>query len=299
MLDPKDIDFVIYHGPGCTDGCTDGFMSAVSVMLYVNNSKEVTYLPAQYDSIPPDVSGKNVLICDFSYKYNVITDMIKKANKLLIIDHHVTSAENLKDINPLNKIFDINHSGAYLTWKYLFGQEKIPKLVQYVEDYDLWKFELPHSKKVNIYIGSQQHTYHSFYQMLNYFNKIESGETSIDSIVEYGTNVMEMEQKLIDSILELVTFDRIEHESQILTYGIVKSDVLKSEIGNAMMVRFKDIDFAAVYSHDLAKNKTRISLRSSNEKANVEKIAIRFGGGGHRNASGIIIDGFIDNLPSL
>ena len=72
--------------------------------------------------------------------------MIEDANSLLIIDHHITAQNDLIEIPNENKIFDMNHSGAYLTWKYMFSDDNIPMLIRYIEDRDLWKHEVPDSK---------------------------------------------------------------------------------------------------------------------------------------------------------
>ena len=91
ILKPEEVNFVIYHYP-----CSDGLISAFSAWKYFNNNNNnITYYPAAYHKNPPNVKGKNVLICDFSYDYYVLLDMIKNANKLLIIDHHKTAEEKL------------------------------------------------------------------------------------------------------------------------------------------------------------------------------------------------------------
>jgi hypothetical protein len=80
---------VIYHG-----GCVDGFTSAFSAWYYLNKKyplRDVIYYAAKHGEIPPDVSGKNVIICDYSYKYDVLMSMLSKAKNLLILDHHKTA----------------------------------------------------------------------------------------------------------------------------------------------------------------------------------------------------------------
>jgi hypothetical protein len=60
------------------------------------------------------------------------------------------------------------------------------------------------------------------------------------------------------------------------------------------------IDFSAIYSINDSQNTTSFSLRSSNEHYDVSEIAKIYGGGGHRNASGLfsqkltnVLDGIV------
>ena len=55
---------------------------------------------------------------------------------------------------------------------------------------------------------------------------------------------------------------------------------------------------AVVYMREVAKDKYRASLRSKGD-INVAKVAEKFGGGGHRNASGLAIDGDWDQAEKL
>jgi len=51
---------------------------------------------------------------------------------------------------------------------------------------------------------------------------------------------------------------------------------------------------AVIYMREIGANSYRVSLRSKGD-LNVAKIAERFGGGGHRNAAGLQIDGNWDD----
>ena len=53
--------------------------------------------------------------------------------------------EDLHDIP--NTLFDMNHSGARLSWDFFHPGKLPPKFINYIEDRDLWKWELPSSKE--------------------------------------------------------------------------------------------------------------------------------------------------------
>ena len=98
-LKKEKTDFVIFHG-----GCCDGFSSAYSVWKYFQKNsldeqlEKITFYPARHGASPPDVSGKNVVICDFSYDKSTLLNMIEKANSLVVLDHHKSAEKELAEI---------------------------------------------------------------------------------------------------------------------------------------------------------------------------------------------------------
>jgi len=59
-----------------------------------------------YQNPPPDVTGKDVILVDFSYKRPILDKMKQEANSILILDHHKTAMEDLQGFE-----------GAVLIWK--------------------------------------------------------------------------------------------------------------------------------------------------------------------------------------
>ena len=74
----------IYHG-----NCADGFGAAWVVRRYFKG--ECDFYAGQYGAEPPDVTGRDVIMVDFSYKRPVIDAMAVKAQTILILDHHKTA----------------------------------------------------------------------------------------------------------------------------------------------------------------------------------------------------------------
>ena len=78
LLQPKEVDMLLYHGD-----CVDGFTSAFICYFFMktqNKKKKVKFIPCQYQKAPPNVSGRNVLICDFSLKFEVT-----RSNKKILL----------------------------------------------------------------------------------------------------------------------------------------------------------------------------------------------------------------------
>ncbi len=137
MSMPKQKIIVIYHGK-----CPDGFGGAWAA--WKKFGSKAAYLPARDRSAPPvPLKNKIVYIIDYTYDAPIVKKLIKDNIRVTAIDHHVSQAEATKLTD--HYLYDANHSGATLAWKYFHPLEKIPMLLRYVEDRDLWKWMVPHS----------------------------------------------------------------------------------------------------------------------------------------------------------
>lgn len=287
-LDPFDVNFVIYHHP-----CPDGLMSALLIDEFnrINNPNNViTYFGTSHGKSPPDVHGKNVIIADFSYSEEIIKQMINQANNLLIIDHHKSAEICLQNIDDKYKIFDMNHSGAGLVWRYLYGDLEPLLFVQYVEAYDIWKFDrLENVKACNSWYSKMKFDFDTFRPYLDnnlFLEKLNN------SIIAY-----EFDCKKIEDITNRGCPVFCEFNKEYYFVAYVNSCDYKSDVGNALLSKFPHVDFSVVYSSNNYRNNTTFSLRSSDDRTDVSQIATLIGGGGHRNASGAEISYITNVLP--
>lgn len=288
-LKKDDTDYVIYHG-----GCSDGFGSAYSVWKYMEltqneHKDDVVYYPAKHGASPPDVTGKNVVICDFSYDYGTLCQMIDKANSLVVLDHHKSAEKELENISEKNKVFRMDHSGAVITWKF-FHETPVPKFILYIEDRDIWKKEMEYTDEFCMV----------FYPLSMKFEVYDEyiDEANVNLLIEKGKILIEHNNNLIQNICKYATIKFIEAKGKFYMAAIVQSNVLKSDIGNYLIkTTLPNCDFSIVHSYDDINNMTRFSLRSDDTKEDVSIIAKVFGGGGHRNASGATSNGMQSCLP--
>ncbi|HZS43404.1 MAG TPA: hypothetical protein VFA52_04435 [Candidatus Paceibacterota bacterium] len=105
------MDIIIYH-----NNCPDGFSAAyVAKMKY----PEAELLPLDYGTEPPynRVSGRDVLVVDFSWRKREQNRKLAELSKsFLILDHHKTAQAELE--NEPYAVFDMNKSGVGITWDY-------------------------------------------------------------------------------------------------------------------------------------------------------------------------------------
>ena len=88
MPENKSKTLCIYHG-----NCADGFGAAWVVRKALGANVE--FVPGVYGQEPPDVAGKDVVLVDFSYKYDVLAELAWRAKSIIVLDHHKSAAEDL------------------------------------------------------------------------------------------------------------------------------------------------------------------------------------------------------------
>lgn len=305
---------ILYHA-----NCCDGFCAAWIACKALG--PDCDFVPVQYGQEPPDVTGRDVYILDFSYKLGVTLRMAESAARLVVLDHHKTAEaelSGLKTMNPL-VVFDMNKSGGRLVWEYFFKGIKTPSpwLVDYTEDRDLWRWKLPYSREINAAIRS----YPLSFELWDSWdeNRSVSGDrvpVLLSRFITEGEAIIRCEQQIID--------DHLRHAREIEMDGhrilAVNATVLFSEIaGELAQAKCHRCEgdgkahgadrpfewhgdgtypgpcpvcngsgkrpFGACY-FNRQDGKRQWSLRSRDGGVDVSEIAKRRGGGGHRNAAG-------------
>ena len=283
-----NLTMVIYHGPHCPDGIT-----AAAIVWNIFKNK-VKYIPYSHGMEPPNVKDEYVLILDFAFSEDKLNKMLYDAKELLIIDHHKTNLNNLINLSDNHKIFDMNECGASLTWYFFHPNDELPKFVKYIKDRDIWLKELPFTDEFSS----------GLYQMilniieLTENEKLEnyceiSKDENINNIISKGTIILDYQKKYRNMILNKskCEFVKLIDNKYYIIACSEFTPTLKSDIGNDLVNYYKLCDFAIVPTYDINYDSTHFSLRSSDDKTDVSKIAELYGGGGHRNASGIVLNG--------
>ena len=273
-VEPSSVDFVIYH-----KDCTDGFGAAYSAWKSLGNKAE--YYAATHGEPPPDVKGRNVVILDFSFNNATTKQMIEDAANLMVIDHHKSAMVELHDIS--NTYFDMTHSGARLAWDFFHPGKEPPKFINYIEDRDLWKWELPYSKEFAAAFDMVPFEFEEF-------EKFED-DSVFDDAVKRGSYILAYSKTVIKKICDKAESRKFEGLSAM----VVNASRWMSEIGSRLS---PDCDFAIIWYYDHLSRNIKVSLRSFHETVDVSEIAKKFGGGGHKKAAGFTLDGEfnIENL---
>lgn len=263
-MNPAEVDFVIYHGQ-----CPDGAASAWATQGVVSPS--CVYVAAMHNEPPPDVTGRRVAILDFSYDRDVLEEMAAKAIELIVLDHHVEAEKKLAGLPYVT--FDMQRSGAMMSWEFFHPSEAPPWIIQYVQDRDLWKWMLPGSRDV----GSWMQRFAPF-----------TPET-IEAISKIPLETAIREGGLIRQTIEayIAATRQFSTTVQFAGYTTAICNATRwgvSELANAMLD--DDHPMSLVWFHDHEADVVRVSLRSKTADVHVGAIATRHGGGGHATAAG-------------
>ena len=277
MIEPSNVNCIIYHAD-----CTDGFGAAYSAWKLLGNRAE--YHACKHGSPPPDVKGKSVAILDFSFDNATIKKMIKIAENLIVIDHHKSSMVELHDIT--STVFDMTKSGAILSWEFFHPGKEPPKFVQYIQDRDLWKWELPYSREFSAAFDMIPFEFEEF-------EKYED-DSVFDDTVKRGSYILAYSKTVIKKVCEKASTRKFGG----LDVLVVNASHWISEIGSRLS---PDCDFAMIWYYDHNDYKIKVSLRSFHETVDVSEIAKKFGGGGHKKAAGFTLlpDAHVDDLFDL
>jgi hypothetical protein len=251
---------VLYHG-----NCPDGFGGAWAAWQRLGAA--ATYLPVNHGDPPPDIPPDvHLVMVDFAYSRPEVLAMKSRLASLVILDHHRSAQEALGDLNFA--MFDMDRSGAMLAWNYWHPDKEPPALIRYVQDRDLWRFELPNSREVTAALAS--------YPMdFEVWSGLDAG-----ALAGEGAAILRFRNQTVRT---MVGFARM---GEVGGYHvpIVNATAHWSDIGEAMLERFPEAPFVASWFED-SEGARRWSLRSRPD-FDVSEVAKRLGGGGHRQAAG-------------
>ncbi len=271
----KKIDVLITH-----KNCHDGSGSALVVKKYCEETNQrppkIVFMQYGMKVDVTELVGQHVMIADFSFDADLCNYINHEAESLVILDHHETAKEALKDLDFA--IFDMSKSGAMLTWNYLYPNEAAPDIIKYIEDRDLWLWKLSESKEFSagFALWSQDN-------LMKLVDTVEAfSKEFVNSTIDEGRSILQYQNALVDK-----AHAKIDKVPTIVLDGLLGScsnaTHLISELGNMYSDRYA---FSLQY---FTTDKDMVFSLRSQDDFNVAKIAKSFGGGGHKNAAGFSI----------
>lgn len=263
---------VIYHAH-CLDGFTAAWAAWRSPLW-----RDAEFVPAKYGEPPPRVDGAFVLVVDFSYPRDVMLDMKARASGLSVLDHHKTAQAALDGLDFAS--FDMNRSGAGMTWDALHPGQPRPWLVDFVEDRDIWKWKLSKSKEVNAWVGACKRESFEDWDRLS--------DTPLAKVIEKGEAVLAYIDRYVS---EMAGEARVVEVAGQRVPMVNAPYICISELVGKLA---ESAPFAVGW-FQRSDGLYAYSLRSRGpEGVDVSEIAKQFGGGGHRNSAGFTLS---ERLP--
>lgn len=282
---------VIYHSR-----CPDGIMAA----WCFHELSDVEFFPASYGWEPPDVTGKDVYIVDFSYPREVLETMKTQAKSLIVLDHHKTSEVALKGLDYC--VFDMSRSGAQITWDYLNPEKSRPPVIDYVGDRDLWTWALPESKNVNTYLSAivfdPRQPLEKVFERLNYLvANWDLGLISDNGVILSNLTESYVAQLAVNTFSGDVDYT-VNNEVRTQNLIVCVCSILQSDVGNYLATKHQKPVLLMWLKNTSSEGEVwGCSLRNYDQSPiDLSEIATSYGGGGHRNACGFGFTGSIYNL---
>ena len=223
-----------------------------------------------------------------------------------MFDHHKTALPELQawlpteSVNPGKGSYFVDESlsGCGLVWNMFHLDPEwdveihefqpslpMPEILLYVQDRDLWRFELEHSKEINAYIA----TLPEDFEVWDDFYLPEAYTARRAVLTFQGAQVARRlrDVRMVDG------YHLFRLEDQCLI-PFVNASENQSELGEAMCKAFPTSPFSVSYC-DRPDGKRSYSLRSS-RGFDVSAVCKAFGGGGHHKEGKGGAGGF--TLPS-
>lgn len=239
--------------------------------------------PLNFDAVE---EGETVYFVDLSFSVNTVDKLkelveTKKCN-LIWCDHHQSSMEVMKNNPEYKAIKGIRRngiSGAALTYMYLYEceYEEIPTFIRLVSDFDCWLFKMEHTLEFKYAIEAKDHD-----ALDIIWNKLMRDNASImktylNKLFDKGKIISKYVKKEYEEYRK-----KYAYESRIDNYKclVVNRSCNSLIFGNLI----KEYPIVAIWAFDGEQYK--YSIYSDKPEVDCSKIAEKFGGGGHKGASG-------------
>lgn len=278
---------IVYHA-----NCVDGFGAAWAASKFFDNA---IYHPLVHGaSLPEKVLECDILyFLDISLKRDEIIKLRESGKQVFVIDHHDSAQREIDGLDGC--VFDMNHSGAALTWIVLNKQSEkplslkyMPLILFYIEDGDLYRFKMPESKHILNVLHAVEKTFENY----DHFNNQISVRDGFAKIANKGKNIFEFNQNYLDFVkkfVQKINFAGFDEVPVINTHSFQVSDLLHD-------LAMESKHGFAVSWFQLDNGNFKYSLRSKSEDAmNVALLAEKLykennliSGAGHPCAAGII-----------
>lgn len=170
-------------------------------------------------------------------------------------------------------LFDMDRSGAGIAWDFFHPGQTRPLFLDHVEDRDLWRFELQHTREICAAVHSHPYTFEAWDAL--------AAETAF-SLYQQG---LVLERARAKDIAEQIA--QCRRELVIGNYRVPVASIPRCLVSDAAGQMAKGSAFAACYQDTSAGRK--FDLRSTPDGVDVSEVAALYGGGGHARAAGFTV----------
>jgi oligoribonuclease NrnB/cAMP/cGMP phosphodiesterase (DHH superfamily) len=240
------------------------------------------------DSVDPeDHRDAWVVFLDIAPDNDELLALSRCVSQLTVLDHHVTARDRyraepdvMEEVEGLGHeiVYEMGHSGSILAWDYFAGlrgeRTPAPDLLRYVEDQDLWSWQLADSQAVNAAIAAYPRRFDVWDEL---------AERPIADLAQEGRSIVRANR--VEALRIVQSAHPLQVEGRLVE--AVNATSGRSAIGHELSERKAyGVPWSCVYR--ITGDRVHATLYSIGD-VDVGSIAARLGGGGHRNAAGFSV----------
>jgi oligoribonuclease NrnB/cAMP/cGMP phosphodiesterase (DHH superfamily) len=278
--------------------------------FYERTEQTLENIKSAFDKSTLGVHYNDIIaITDFSFKepeFIGLLDFCRShdCHEIFWFDHHGETIEELQKnerLKDLNGLRNPDRAAVRLVWEYIrdsdpVSYDRLEELVDYVGNFDTWNFDqfssndptlLMQNSLVSLMTGYFNDKVYKAEDLLKVFDK-KNNQKDFNTLLSMGGNI----QSYIEYLQGFVRHSyiqkyrwRMNRESPWMTIAVGNLTFANSLWFNHVI---KDVDFCVAWR--FKDPLTMVSLYSFNREdhseTDVAKIAVAFGGSGHRNAAG-------------
>jgi hypothetical protein len=223
-------------------------------------------------------------VVDFSLPPDAMRRLRENIPRVVWIDHHATAKDYpYQDLPGLRGFTNKGPSGAELAWKYLRPNERTPRVVAYIGDYDSWRLAMPGSTPLRVALEADTFTRDP---RSAWWRRALANDQNADNLVaqrvEEGVTMMRFRDGLADSINTRWGFDTAFEGLRCRAVNLYA--IGSAAIGNDAALRCYDAGLAFVYDG----RQWTVSLYSVQPEVDCGAVCRKYGGGGHKGAAGFV-----------
>jgi hypothetical protein len=277
---PADNPLVLYHGR-----CADGFGAALAAWIRFEGRGE--YVGMSFGKEPPDATGRPVYILDFSFPPSVMAQLDEQAERLVMLDHHITAAQQLTGFQCRCGVvhFDMAKSGAQLAWDFFLPDRPTPALVKFIQDRDLWTWAFGTETRAFCASLDMEPMEFPRWRDIAGFD-----EAQLQAFMAPGRAMDAKFTELVSDIARSAMPVTMNGQAGLMCNA---PPAFHSDLGNLLS---EQCGTFALMWHVKTEGRVKVGLRSVKD-FDVTPLALSMGGGGHRNACGFEMGA--ERLPEL
>ena len=305
---------VYYHAD-----CLDGFGAAWAAWRALGNAADYRPLHHGEGWLAEEVSSRHVYILDFSFSPESLQRMAGLANSVTLLDHHASAmhawqawltkeaqeAASYRDTNRAVRVhFDMKKSGARLAWEHFHPGHAVPKLLAHIEDQDLWRFSLGDTRPLCRHLRLQAFDFDTWQHLaasiedehspayrdillqgraIEHFFRVECTRLAGSRLVGKASLRGEPSDALQANRHGLAVISNEDGcWAAVEGLAVNTNGLFSSELGHLLAEQSGSFGLTWQLTGN---GEVHASLRSCGD-FDVAALAIRHGGGGHRNAAG-------------